>query len=171
VALTARALGGTVSVAERDPARAVQARYEGFPAGALEDLLPAADVVVTATGARGVLAARHFALLPDDCILLNVGHTADEIEVAALGPLAPVIPFLEEARVGGRTVFLFSGGSMANLVAGLGDTLNSFDITLATMVAGLGFVLSRAARAFPPGLHPLPRSAWEDVARAAASSR
>jgi adenosylhomocysteinase len=169
VALTARALGGTVSVAERDPARAVQARYEGFPAGTLEELLPSADVVVTATGARGVLAARHLPLLPDGCILLNVGHTADEIEVAALGPLAPVIPFLEEARVGSRTVYLFSGGSMANLVAGLGDTLNSFDITLATMIAGLGFVLSKDARAFLPGLHPLPRSAWEEVARAASA--
>ena len=33
VALTARALGGAVSVAERDPARSLEARYDGFPVG------------------------------------------------------------------------------------------------------------------------------------------
>ena len=168
VALTARALGGTVSVAERDPARALSARYDGFPAGPLEELVPGADVIVTATGARHVLGARHFDMLADGCILMNVGHTADEIETAALGSLHEVIPFMEETRRGGRTVYLFAGGSMANLTAGQGDTLNSFDITMAAMLAGLRFVFTDEARAQPPGVHQLPRAVWEDVARQAA---
>jgi adenosylhomocysteinase len=168
VALTARALGGTVRVAEKDPARALSARYDGFPTGPLEELVPGADVIVTATGARHVLHARHFDRLADGCILMNVGHTADEIETAALGSLREVIPFVEEARRGARTLYLFAGGSMANLTAGQGDSLNSFDITMATMLAGLRFVFSDEARAQPPGLHPLPRAVWEDVARQAA---
>ncbi|HUJ73400.1 MAG TPA: adenosylhomocysteinase, partial [bacterium] len=168
VAVIARGLGGTVSVAERDPARAVSARYEGFPTGRLEDMVSQADVIVTATGARGVLSADVLARCADGCIILNVGHNPDEIDVEALGPLRAVIPFVEEARVGDRTVFLFAGGSMANLTAGQGDTLNSFDITMATMLAGLRFVFSAEARACPPRLHPLPRAAWEEVARQAA---
>jgi adenosylhomocysteinase len=168
VALAARALGGTVSVAEKDPARALNARYDGFPAGPLEELAPGADVIVTATGARHVLNAGHFDTLADGCILMNVGHTADEIETAALGSRHEVAPFVEEARQGGRTVYLFAGGSMANLTAGQGDTLNSFDITMAAMLAGLRFVFSPAARAQPAGLHPLPRAVWEEVARQAA---
>ena len=168
VALSARSLGGTVAVSERDPARAVSARYEGFPTGRLQDLVPQADVIVTATGARGVLAAGILALCADGCILMNVGHTADEIDVAALGPLRMVIPFVEEARVAGKTVYLFAGGSMANLTAGQGDTLNSFDITMATMLAGLRFIFTPEARAHAPGLYPLPRAAWEEVARQAA---
>jgi adenosylhomocysteinase len=168
VAQSARALGGTVAVAERDPVRAVSARYEGFLTGPLEELAAQADVIVTATGVRGVLGAMHFARLADGAILMNVGHTADEIEVAALGPLREVIPFVEEARVGGTTLYLFAGGSMANLTAGHGDTLNSFDITMATMLAGLRFVFSAEARAQAPCLHPLPRAAWEEVARQAA---
>jgi adenosylhomocysteinase len=168
VALSARSLGGTVTVAERDPARAVSARYEGFPTGPLEDVIPGADLIVTATGARGVLGADLLARCADGCILMNVGHTADEIDVAALGPLRTVIPFVEEARVAGKTVFLFAGGSMANLTAGRGDTLNSFDITMATMLAGLRFIFTPEARGHAPGLHPLPRAAWEEVARQAA---
>jgi adenosylhomocysteinase len=169
VALTARDLGGAVSVAERDPARALEARYDGFAVGALEELAAAADVLVTATGARQVVNARHLSLLPDGCFLMNVGHMNDEIDVEALGPRSVVAPFVEEARVSGKSLFLFAGGSMANLAAGQGDTLNSFDITMAAMLAGLRFTLSGEARSEPPGLHPLPRSAWEAVAGRAAS--
>jgi adenosylhomocysteinase len=64
-------------------------------------------------------------------------------------------------------VFLFAGGSMANLTAGQGDTLNSFDITMATMLAGLRYTFSAEARGSSAGLHPLPRAAWEGVAAAA----
>jgi adenosylhomocysteinase len=169
VALTARALGGAVSVAEQDPARTLEARYDGFVTGPLDELISGADVVVTATGRRHVVSALHVRLLADGCFLLNVGHTGDEIEVEALGSRHEVIPFVEEARVGAGTVYLFAGGSMANLTAGQGDTLNSFDITMATMLAGLRYVLSPEARGEAPGLHPLPRSSWEGVARRAAS--
>ncbi len=169
VAETARALGGTVSVAERDPARVLEARYDGFPAGPLEELAAGADILVTATGAHHVVTARHLGALPEGCFLMNVGHTDDEIEVSALGQRRAVIPFVEEARVGGRTLYLVARGSMANLVAGQGDTLNSFDITMAVMLAGMRFTISEAARGLPPGLHPLPPSAWEGVARRAAA--
>jgi adenosylhomocysteinase len=167
VALTARSLGGTVSVAERDPARALFARYDGFPTPDLEAAVRESDVICTATGARHVLAARHFPLLPDGCFLLNVGHTGDEIEVEALGPRHVVVPFVEEAKANERTIYLFAGGSMANLTAGQGDTLNSFDITMAAMLAGLRYTFSSEAAGCAPGLHPLPRAAWEEVARQA----
>jgi adenosylhomocysteinase len=167
VALAARSLGGSVTVSERDPARALFARYDGFPTRELEDAASDADVVCTATGARHVLVGRHIERLPDGCFLLNVGHRADEIDVEALGRRSPVVPFVEECRVGGKTVYLFAGGSMANLTAGQGDTLNSFDITMATMLAGLRYTLGAEAAGFPPGLHPLPRSAWDEVARQA----
>jgi adenosylhomocysteinase len=168
VALTARSLGGGVSVAERDPARSLEALYDGFPVGTLDDLAAGADIVVTATGARRVVAARHIKCLPDGCFLMNVGHRGDEIDVESLGERRLVLPFVEEARVAGKTVYLIAGGAMANMTAGPGDTLNSFDITLAVMLSGLRYVLSEEAAAHLPGLHPLPRAAWEGVARRAA---
>jgi len=168
VALTARALGGAVSVAEQDAARSLEALYDGFPVGTLDELAMSADVVVTATGARHVVSARHFGRFPDGCFLLNVGHMGDEIDVDALGGRHEILPFVEETRVAGKTLYLFAGGAMANLTAGQGDTLNSFDITMAAMLAGLRYIFSEEAGSRPPGLHPLPRSAWEGVARRAA---
>ena len=125
-------------------------------------------MIVTATGARHVLNAQHFPRLKEGCFLLNIGHVADEIEVEALNPRQQAIPFVEEVTLNGRTVYLFAGGSMANLVAGQGDTLNAFDVTLATMVAGLRYIFTAEAQNCPPKLYPLPRQAWEAVAAQAA---
>jgi adenosylhomocysteinase len=157
MAEAARAFGGSVSVAA----------YAGYPTGNIEEVIPEADVVVTATGRPSVLHAGLFPSLKEGCFLLNVGHTTDEIEVDALGPRREVVPFVEEVAPSGRKVFLFAGGSMANLTAGHGDSLNSFDVTMATLVAGVRFLFTPEAGRQPPGLHALPRSAWEHVARRA----
>jgi adenosylhomocysteinase len=169
VADVARAFGGTVQVVEKDPARLMEARYAGWEAGTLmtPELLSRIDVIVTATGVAGVLGAEEVKYLKTGCFLLNVGHVPDEIDVKALGARREIIPHVEETRPHGRPVYLFAGGSMANLTAGWGDSLNAFDVTLATMVAGLGFLCTRGSEG-KPGLHPLPRPVWSAVAAAAA---
>ncbi|MGZ3459993.1 MAG: hypothetical protein ACXU86_15985, partial [Archangium sp.] len=117
----------------------------------------------------GVLGAEEVKHLKAGSFLLNVGHLAHEIDVKALGPRREVVPHVEETRPHGRPVYLFAGGSMANLTAGWGDSLNAFDVTLATMVAGLGFIFSEGSGG-RPGLSPLPRQVWAEVASAAAGS-
>ena len=168
VAEVARAFGGTVRVADKEPVRLLEARYAGWDAGPLSaEQLARADVIVTATGVAGVIGAEQVRHVRAGCFLLNVGHVANEIDVVALGPRREVLPHVEEARPHGQPVYLFAGGSMANLTAGWGDSLNAFDITLATMVAGLRFIFSEGAGR-RPGLLPLPRHVWSDVAAAAA---
>lgn len=166
VAEAARAFGGCVSVVERDPARALTARYAGWRTGTLVALAPEADVLVTATGVAKAVDAAVLALLKDGCFLLNVGHVADEIELGALGERTPLIPFVEACHVAGKTLYLFAGGSMANLTAGFGDSLNAFDLTLAIMVAGIGFIVGEG-EGYAPGLYPLPLGVWQPLAAAA----
>jgi len=163
-----RAYGGQVVVVERDPGRALEARYAGWHVATLAEALPTADAIVTATGARGVIGAGDLGALRDGAFLVNVGHADQEIDVAALyrHPHEPIMPFVEAVQLGDRRVHLFAHGSMANLTAGQGDSLNAFDVTLATMVAGIGFIAGSAADA-APGLHMLPREVWLPVARLA----
>jgi adenosylhomocysteinase len=165
VAASARAFGGAVLVAERDPVRALQAQYDGWEVRPLTEAVPAADVIVTATGARHVLGAEHWRLLRDGVFLLNVGHLANEIDVADLRtyPHVTVRPFVEAVAVNGRTIYLLAGGSMFNLTAGWGDSLNAFDVTLAVMTAGIGHIVGAGAQV-APGVHVLPRAVWEPAA-------
>jgi adenosylhomocysteinase len=161
----ARAYGGTVCVAERDAARALEARYAGWEVRSLSEALSLSDVIVTATGAQHVLRAEHFSLLKNGVFLLNVGHRADEIDLPNLlaYPHDEALPFVEAIRLDNtRTVYLFAGGSMANLTAGKGDSLNSFDLTLAVMAMGIAHIIGAGARE-AAGVHLLPRSAWEPV--------
>lgn len=162
VAAAARTFGGSVTVVETDPARALEASFEGWAVERLEECLPRAEVVVTATGAVGVLGPRSFQLLQDGVFLLNVGHDGREIDVEALRefPSREVLPHVEAFEVGSRTVYLLAGGSMVNLSAGFGDSLNAFDVTLTLMAATIRAMI-RLGPGLAPGLQLPPRECWE----------
>jgi len=164
VAAAARAYGGAVTVAERDPARSLEAQFAGWSTAGLNEAIPQADVVVTATGASGILGDSQFRTCKDGAFLLNVGHNDSEIDLNALRewPVQQPVPYVEEFDVEGKRLYLFSGGSMANLTAGRGDSINAFDITLAILTAGIGFIAEKGVHA-PAGLHPLPDAVWKPV--------
>ncbi len=164
----ARAYGGRISVAEIDAGRALEATFAGLQVIKLEDGLPAADVIITATGARHVINARHFGLLKSGAFVLNVGHLNEEIDMLALyaNPHNTALPFVERVTLGERHIYVLADGGMANLSAGEGDSLNAFDVTLAVMVAGIGFIVESGGE-YAPGIHTLPKRAWTPVAQRA----
>ena len=163
LAASARAFGGTVMVAEIDPARLLQARYDGWRTGSVAELAPEADVIVTGTGGHHVLPFEIIEQLRDGCFLLNSGHRIDEIELSPLlaRPSEQALPAVTTHRLSsGNRVHLFVGGAMANLTGGEGDSLNAFDMTLAVMAEGIGHVVG-AGEAARQGVHLLPRAVWE----------
>ncbi|CAI2408225.1 Adenosylhomocysteinase [Serratia ficaria] len=162
VAAAARAYGGQVTVAEIDPARALQARYDGWPVVDLAAAAGQADVIATATGAKNVLSASHLQQAKDGAFILNVGHVTEEIDVAFLQhlPHSEPMPFVNAYQLAGKTLYLLANGSMFNLTAGYGDSLNAFDVTLAVMAAGIGHIVGAGAQQ-QAGLYLLPQSAWQ----------
>jgi len=164
VAASAKAYGGMICIAERDPIRAIEARYDGWSVKPLDEILPQADVVVTATGASQVISAEMLPQLKNSMFLLNVGHQADEIAVSALRayPHQMVLPQVEAFKINQRTIYLLAGGAMVNLTAGEGDSLNSFDITLAVLTKGIHYILTET-KLPKPGVHMLPPSVWQGV--------
>ena len=159
---TAAAAGLTaaVMVAEIDPARALQARYDGWQVVDLASAVAQADVIATATGAKNVLSAQHLQQAQDGVFILNVGHVAEEIDVGFLKGLShhEPMPYVNAYQLNEKTVYLLANGSMFNLTAGYGDSLNAFDVTLAVMAAGIGHIVGVGARQ-TPGLYLLPQSA------------
>ena len=166
VAEKARVFGAVVSVVDTDPGKRMQASYAGWNTGSLLELAPSADVLVTATGVAGAIDARVLRALKPGCFLLNVGHRADEIELDALGARTSIVPHVESCRIDGKELLLFAGGSMANLTAGFGDSLNAFDVTAATMAEGIAFIATAEPGDWRDGVHPLPREIWLRALRA-----
>ena len=181
----ARAYGACVTVCEPNPVRAMQARYAGWHVvDSLDDddghgehnndndhvheLLSTVDVICTATGMPGVLGASQMAHLKSGVFLLNAGHAANEIDVTALTQQScevhQVMPHVQEFLFdnNNRSIFLLCGGSMANLTAGEGDSINAFDVTLAVLTAGIGHLVT-LGHEYCPGLHTLPEHVWRAV--------
>ena len=153
LARTARSLGAIVQVAELEPGRALVASYDGFEV--VERIVDRSDIVVTATGRTGTISAEVIGRLKDGCLLVNAGHSADEIDLGALGNGVEAVPAVTSHRVGTREILLFAGGHVANLAAGDGDSLNAFDITAALIVDSAGWLVAHGNE-YSAGLHPYP---------------
>ena len=79
-----RQSGARVMVTEADPICALQAAMEGYEVVLMDDAISNADIVVTATGNKGIVTADHIRKMKDRAILCNIGHFDNEIQVDAL---------------------------------------------------------------------------------------
>src|SRR4051812_5010908 len=84
VAANFRAAHAIVSVVEVNPVLRLQALWDGFAVPDREGALRTADVIITVTGAQGVVTAADAELLKEGAILANAGHFPWEIEADAL---------------------------------------------------------------------------------------
>jgi adenosylhomocysteinase len=155
VAANFRNAYAVVSVVERDPVARLEAMLDGFLVPEREDALRSADVVITVTGAKGVVTVDDLPLLKDGAILANAGHFPWEIDAAGI-----------EAAAGGRVTVL-TDGHMVNLAGErpLGNSIESMDLGFALQVRCLEAVATGAVG--PEAcVVPVPREIDEAVAGA-----
>lgn len=72
------------------------------------------------------------------------------------------MPYINAYRMADKTVYLLANGSMLNLTAGFGDSLNAFDVTTAVMVSGIRHIVTDGMRA-PAKVYLLPRAVWQQA--------
>jgi adenosylhomocysteinase len=150
VAANFRNAHAIVSVVERDPVKRLRAMLDGFLVPEREEALATADVVITVTGAAGVVTAADASLLRSGVILANAGHFPWELEAAALA-------------AAGATVL--EGGHMVNLAGPrpLGNSIESMDLGFALQTRCLEAV-ARCEVGTDACVVPVPRSIDESVA-------
>ncbi|MHA1107254.1 MAG: adenosylhomocysteinase [Promethearchaeota archaeon] len=136
MALRARGLGANVTVTEVDPIKALQAKFNGFNVMPIEEALPNADIILTATGCKHVIAPTKemFELLKDGVILGNLGHFDIEIPTKELYEFAkeinPVRNDVEELIFpSGKKIYLLAKGRLANLVLSEGHPSEVMDMS------------------------------------------
>ena len=160
-----------VSVVEVDPVLRLKACLDGFAVPDRSEAIGSADVIVTVTGAPGVITALDAPLLPDGVIVLNGGHLPWEIDVAGLRSgrdTAQATDGIETILFeDGRCAHVLAGGHMVNLAGPrpLGNSVESMDIGFALQARCLAAIAE--GRVAPDAcVVPVPRAIDEAVASA-----
>jgi len=163
-----KGFGARVMVTEIDPICALQAAMEGFEVTTVEDALPEASIVVTATGNYNVLTAEHMSRMKDQAIVCNIGHFDNEIDVSGLEAFPGVTK--EEIKpqvhrftfLDGHSIYLLAEGRLVNLGCATGHPSfvmsNSFTNQCLAQIA---LADERPAT----GVYMLPKLLDEEVAR------
>ena len=119
-AASLRGAGARVIVTEIDPICALQAAMDGFEVKRMENAIPRAQIVVTATGNKDIITEEHFRLMNDKTIVCNIGHFDNEIDMAwlngAYGDTKKVIkPQVDLYNVEGNEIIVLAEGRLVNL--------------------------------------------------------
>jgi adenosylhomocysteinase len=116
-----RGQGARVIITEIDPICALQAAMDGFQVTTLEEALPYADIIITATGNKDIVTVEHMQTMKHQAILGNIGHFDNEIDIAGLANLPGVRRENIKPQVdkwimpSGRCIILLSEGRLLNL--------------------------------------------------------
>ncbi len=162
--------GARVIITEIDPINALQAAMEGFQVMTMEEAAPQGNIFVTATGNRDVIRGEHMQVMPNDAIVCNIGHFDLEIEMAWLTGQKDVRRVEIKPQVDhftfpdGHSIIVLAEGRLVNLGCATGHPSfvmsNSFTNQVLAQIA-----LWQEPEKFPIGVHVLPKTLDEEVAR------
>ena len=112
--------GSIVTVTEIDPICALQAAMDGFEVKRLDTVVGNADIVITTTGNKDIVQARHFEAMKDKTIVCNIGHFDNEIDMAWLNKnygasKVEIKPQVDKYTIGENEIILLAEGRLVNL--------------------------------------------------------
>jgi adenosylhomocysteinase len=159
--------GARVLVTEIDPICALQAAMDGYEVVTLEEAAPRADIVITATGNKDVVTLDHMRAFKDMCIVGNIGHFDNEIQVAALknfkwDNIKPQVDMIEFPD--GKRMILLSEGRLLNLGNATGHPSFVMSASFTNQVLGQIELWTKGDQ-YDNSVHVLPKHLDEKVAR------
>ncbi len=112
--------GARVIVTEIDPICALQAAMDGYEVRKMDNVIGRADIVITTTGNKDIVAARHFLAMKDKCVVCNIGHFDNEIQMGWLNDnygdsKKEVKPQVDKYVIDGKDVIVLAEGRLVNL--------------------------------------------------------
>ena len=165
-----RGQGARVIITEIDPICALQAAMDGYEVNTLENVLPNADIIITATGCKDVITVDHMTKMKDKAIVGNIGHFDNEIDMAGLSnnksaKRVNIKPQVDEwVFDNGRSIIILSEGRLLNLGNATGHPSfvmsNSFTNQVLAQIE-----LFTKTNEYPVGVYTLPKELDEKVAR------
>jgi adenosylhomocysteinase len=165
-----RGQGCRVVVAEIDPICALQAAMEGFEVSTVEDMVERADIFITATGNRDVVAVQHMARMKDKAIVGNIGHFDNEVDMAGLSRVAGIQKIAIKPQYDewvfpdGHGVLVLAEGRLLNLGCATGHPSFVMSTSFTNQVLAQLELHEKGAR-YDKAVYHLPKQLDEEVAR------
>jgi adenosylhomocysteinase len=163
-----RGQGARVIVTEVDPINALQAAMEGYQVTTLDEVAPAADIFVSATGNDHIIGIEHMARMKHNAIVCNIGHFDSEIDMAGLARSGAV---RDELKPGtdlwsfpdGHSVIVLAEGRLVNLGCATGHPSFVMSCSFSNQVIAQIELFNHQDR-YPLGVYVLPKKLDEKVA-------
>jgi adenosylhomocysteinase len=168
-AFSMRSYGARVIVTEIDPINALQAAMEGYEVMPMDEAARLGNIFVTCTGNRDVILGRHMEQMKNDAIVCNIGHFDLEIEVAWLKKnnitKLNIKPQVDKYTFpDGHSILLLAEGRLVNLGCATGHPSFVMSNSFTNQVLAQMELWNEADK-YPLGVHVLPKSLDEEVAR------
>ena len=169
VAMRARGLGANVIVCEVDPIKGLEALMDGYRVMTMSEAAGIAEVFVTVTGNKSVIAREHFEKLKNGAILCNSGHFNVEVDLETLDRMAAsrrqVREFVEEyVMKDGRRIFVLGEGRLINLAAAEGHPASVMDMSFANQALSAKYLVEQHA-SLEKRVYPVPDELDREIAR------
>jgi adenosylhomocysteinase len=165
-----RGQGARVVVTEIDPICALQAAMDGYQVSTLEEVLPVADIVITATGNKDVVTVDQMRRMKHQAIVGNIGHFDNEIDMAGLEQYPGVTRKNVKPQVDvwtfpdGNSVIILSEGRLMNLGNATGHPSFVMSNSFTNQVLAQIEIFTKTDE-YPVGVYTLPKHLDEEVAR------
>ena len=119
-AASLKGAGARVIVTEIDPICALQAAMDGFEGKPMANAAPRADIIITTTGNCDIVRGEHFEVLKDKCIVCNIGHFDNEIDMGWLNKnhgksKVEIKPQVDKYTINGKDIIILAEGRLVNL--------------------------------------------------------
>jgi adenosylhomocysteinase len=158
-----------VIVTEVDPICALQAAMDGYEVKKMENAIPRADIIVTATGNRDIITAKHFKLMKDKTVVCNIGHFDVEIDMAWLNKhyghtKVEIKPQVDLYNIDGKDIIVLAEGRLVNLGVAMGHPSFVMSMSFTNQVLAQ-MELWQNAHKYENKVYVLPKHLDEMVAR------
>ena len=169
ISMRAAGMGANVIVTEINPLRALEAVMDGYRVMPMSEAARVGDIFVTATGDINVIDTPHFEVMKSGAIICNSGHFNVEINLKGLAELADdapslVRPFVEEYKLGAKSIYVLGEGRLINLAAAEGHPASVMDMSFANQALGAEYLI-RQVQTLGNQVYTIPDDVDMEIAR------
>jgi len=166
-----RAAGARTLVSEIDPICALQACMDGYQVVRLDDVVKDIDIVITTTGNKGIVTKAHMAKMKNNCIVGNIGHFDNEIDMRGLNSDSTITRINIKPQVDrfvfpdGHGIIMLAEGRLLNLGCATGHPSFVMSCSFTNqVVAQLELWKERNTKKYDRKVYVLPKHLDEKVA-------